>query len=98
MEGAPGECTDDSVVSSQFAPKHVSGLIRYAIHDATITVATNQSTTQPSTPGERTNELLKLAAKTTPSPIPGRLTARPTSSATPKWHCIESGLIALAAG
>lgn len=65
MEGASGIDGSSPVIAAKLAPKYVSGFVRHTVYDATITVATHQSSAQPPSRGERTNDLLKPAAKTT---------------------------------
>lgn len=107
MEGASGvDGGNCPVIAAKFAPEHVSGFIRHPVYDATITVATHQSSAEPPSSGERTNDLLKPAAKTTTTTTTessssttnndGNDFARSTS--TSERYDVESGVITITAG
>lgn len=48
-----------AIIAAQLASQHVTGLIGYAIYDATFAIATHQ----PTAYGQRTDELYEFAAK-----------------------------------
>lgn len=104
MEGASG--VDDGtnpIVTTQLSAEHVAGLIRHAVHDATVTVAAHQSAAEPSATRERTDELLEPAAKATTSTTSSPASSSPShhiarSAPPPERQRFESGVVTVAVG